>query len=148
VAINVRVDVSGDDLKEIPQRIRSIVAPRFMEVSTDFLQSRMITYAPYKSGELVGSITTKRWGNQYGYFAQVGPTAPHTPFVVLGTAPHDIYPVNARVLHWLSSGGDIFATHVRHPGTRPNPFMDRTQADYEESVDDLWGVAWEEEFRK
>jgi len=155
MAISVKVTVSGDDLTEIPQRIRSIVAPRFMEVSTDFLQSRMITYAPIKSGALVDSITTQRWGNQYGYFASVGPTVPYGPYVSLGTAPHDIYPVNARALHWLSGiaptvglGGDVFAMHVRHPGTKPNPYMDKAEGDYEESINELWGVAWEEEFKR
>ena len=147
MSIDVKVTVSGTELREIPERIRSIVAPRFMEVSTDFLQSRMVTYAPIRKGDLVNSITTKRWGNQYGYFAEVGPTVPYAMYVSLGTAPHDIYPVNAHALHWVA-GGDHFAMHVRHPGTKPNPYITKARMDYQESLDELWGIAWEEEFKR
>jgi hypothetical protein len=46
---------------------------------------------------------------------------PYAGFVVEGTQPHPIYPVNVRALHWDS----IFAAHVNHPGTKPNPFPER-----------------------
>jgi len=150
MAISVEVSVGGDELKEIPKRIRNIVTPRFMEVSTEFLQSRMLTYMPVKTGEMMNSLTTRRWGNQYGYFAEVGPTATYTPYVVMGTLPHDIYPVNARVLHWVdpSTGMDVFAGKARHPGTKPNPFVSKARADYQEELDELWSIAWEEEFKR
>lgn len=43
---------------------------------------------------------------------------PYAPFVIEGTAPHPIYPKNVRALHW----DDVFALHVQHPGTKPDPF--------------------------
>lgn len=46
---------------------------------------------------------------------------PYAPFVIEGTSPHPIYPVNVRALHW----DDVFAAHVNHPGTKPNPFPER-----------------------
>jgi len=60
---------------------------------------------------------------------------PYAVWVVKGSQPHDIYPVNARVLAWQGSHGDnpsleremtgdwIYAHHVHHPGNKPNPFM-------------------------
>jgi hypothetical protein len=147
LAIDVKVSVSGDELREIPKRLRDIVTPRFMEVSTEFLQSRMLTYMPVKTGEMMMSLTTRRWGNQYGYWASVGPTAPYSLLVSLGTAPHDIYPVNARALHWTGPGGEVFARHVKHPGTQPNLFMEKARLDYQEELDNLWLIAWEEEFK-
>jgi hypothetical protein len=46
---------------------------------------------------------------------------PYAGFVIEGTSPHPIYPVNVRALHW----DGIFAAHVQHPGTAPNPFPER-----------------------
>lgn len=43
---------------------------------------------------------------------------PYAGFVLEGTSPHPIYPKNVRALHW----DDVFAMHVNHPGTKPNPF--------------------------
>lgn len=47
-------------------------------------------------------------------------------YVEFGTAPHIIRPVNAKALHWKAGGKDVFAQEVRHPGTRPNPFIRTT----------------------
>jgi hypothetical protein len=46
---------------------------------------------------------------------------PYAGFVIEGTQPHPIYPVNVRALHW----DDVFAAHVNHPGTKPDPFPQR-----------------------
>lgn len=46
---------------------------------------------------------------------------PYAGFVIEGTSPHPIYPKNVRALHW----DDVFALHVNHPGTQPNPFPQR-----------------------
>lgn len=45
----------------------------------------------------------------------------YAPYVIEGTAPHPIYPRNARALHF----DDVFALHVNHPGTKPEPFPER-----------------------
>jgi hypothetical protein len=45
-------------------------------------------------------------------------------FIEFGTRPHIIRAVNAKALHWKnSSGGDVFAKVVHHPGTEPYPFI-------------------------
>lgn len=46
---------------------------------------------------------------------------PYAEFVIGGTQPHPIYPKNVRALHW----DDVFAMHVNHPGTKPDPFPQR-----------------------
>lgn len=58
----------------------------------------------------------------------------YAAYVEFGTKAHDIYPRKARVLAWggprrlsgtLRSGAkaEHFAMHVRHPGTRPKPYL-------------------------
>jgi hypothetical protein len=50
------------------------------------------------------------------------PRGPIAAYVIRGTAPHGIDPVNAPLLHWIGPDGDVFARHVDHPGTRPVPY--------------------------
>lgn len=42
-----------------------------------------------------------------------------------GTAPHIIRPRNAQALRFRIGGRVVYARVVHHPGTRPNPFLDR-----------------------
>jgi hypothetical protein len=42
-----------------------------------------------------------------------------------GTRPHIIRPKNASVLRFTVGGQVVYARVVHHPGTRPNPFLDR-----------------------
>jgi hypothetical protein len=52
--------------------------------------------------------------------------APHSATVHNGSKPHRIYAKPGGVLHWTdSAGNDHFAEHVDHPGTPPNPFLQR-----------------------
>lgn len=50
-------------------------------------------------------------------------TAPYAVFVHEGTRPHVIRPRRARALRFEMDGRVIFAAHVNHPGTAPNPFL-------------------------
>ena len=69
---------------------------------------------------------------------------PYAGFVIEGTSPHPIYPVNVRALHWDS----VFAAHVDHPGTKPNPFperaIDRLLPELTSSLADLFAEMLEE----
>jgi hypothetical protein len=42
-----------------------------------------------------------------------------------GTSPHDIYPSNAQALRFEVGGDVVFAAVVHHPGTAPDPFLDK-----------------------
>jgi hypothetical protein len=74
----------------------------------------------------------------------------YAEYVSTGTRPHDIYPRNKRVLAWPGAGtprratgraragtpssGMVFAMHVHHPGTRPNPYVEEAVAAATEGV--------------
>lgn len=51
----------------------------------------------------------------------VGPRTWYANFVVRGTRAHEIRPRSKRALHW----DDQFASRVRHPGSKANPFPER-----------------------
>ena len=74
------------------------------------------------SGTLAGSM---EWVERDGTLQLVSMDyrGPIARYVVRGTRPHPIDPVNADFLHWTGDGGeDVYAKHVDHPGTAPNPF--------------------------
>lgn len=86
---------------------------------------------PRKTGNLGRSI---KLGRVTPTSVRVQATAGYAAFVELGTRPHEIRPVRARVLAWggarrlsgaLRSGSSPtnFAMVVHHPGTRPQPYL-------------------------
>lgn len=58
------------------------------------------------------------------FIAQV----PYAGYVVNGTRPHRIVPRQAKMLHFLTAadGVPVFAHGVNHPGTKANPFAQRS----------------------
>jgi len=101
----------------------------------------VIEAAHYEGGDIVGSVSTA--DEIYGY-------------VVRGTSAHDIMPVKAKKLHFLSgyapktykrvigsqaggaSGADVFANVVHHPGSEARDFdlaiVEKRQPDFEAIV--------------
>lgn len=77
--------------------------------------------APWKSGYLAQSIVKEVGINE----ATIEALAPYAGFVEKGTAPHEIRPMRAQALRFEVAGQVVFAKLVRHPGTKPNPFMQR-----------------------
>lgn len=84
-----------------------------------------------KTGHLGRSIVP---GVLTATHAQVEARTPYAAFVELGTRPHIIRPVKAKVLAWggtrrlsgaLARGSSPthFARIVHHPGTRPYPYL-------------------------
>lgn len=53
----------------------------------------------------------------------IGAQDPRCAYVINGTEPHPIDPVNASVLVFTVDGQTVFARHVDHPGTQPNNFI-------------------------
>lgn len=65
------------------------------------------------------SSTTAKWVS----------TAPYAVFINAGTGPHIIRARRARALAFFNSAGVLtFRRAVRHPGTKPRPFIDVANA--------------------
>lgn len=60
--------------------------------------------------------------------------AEHFKWIVEGTPPHDIYPVNAQALYW--EGAEHPVKHVFHPGTAPNDYPSEAFISADSDVDD------------
>jgi len=72
---------------------------------------------PYRTGFLLQSFrfaTGRLWARWF-------PTVKYAVYVHEGTRPHEIFPKFKRALYW--EGAEHPVKRVRHPGTKPNPFM-------------------------
>ena len=70
--------------------------------------------------------------------------APYAAYVVKGTAPHEIRPVNASILAFEVGGKLVFTPIVRHPGTKPNPFLEKAAEDARSKVAEVFAGVWQE----
>ena len=74
---------------------------------------------PWRTGFLVQGFQAVLTAGMLRWY----PTASYARFVEFGTAPHMIFPKNAQALYW--PGAQHPVKSVSHPGTAPNPFMER-----------------------
>ncbi len=85
------------------------------------LQNELVLAAPVDTGHLRNSIKVTSDGMtltismvNYGIYVE------------FGTPPHLIKPKDKQALKFKAGGKEVFAKIVRHPGTRPNPFIRNT----------------------
>lgn len=73
---------------------------------------------------------------------------PYAQYVHEGTRSHVISAINGQVLRFTSRGRVIFARRVRHPGSRPDPFLyeaaEAAESDVHECFSDAIGKAIEQ----
>lgn len=82
-----------------------------------------------RTGALERGIVTKVSGRGLGTVVRVHAGGPEAHLLAGGTKPHTITPVRGRALAMTAparAGGPLgFAGVVHHPGTRPDPFVER-----------------------
>lgn len=77
------------------------------------------------TGELENSLIVQPVPTPAGMACQVIADSPHARYFHDGTRPHQIRPVEAKVLRFPGRGG-VVVFHpgpVNHPGTAPHPFL-------------------------
>ena len=135
----VEVSSRGLELSVVADEYPVEVAQRFIERLADQTEAIMFFEAPWKSGKLAQSIVKQVNGLE----ASVGPIVSYAGLVEIGTAPHEIRPIRARVLAFKSSEGKmVFASVVHHLGTKANPFMHRTLEQVEDKTPTVFAEVW------
>lgn len=95
---------------------------------------------PIKTGQLRRSIVM-----DYRPIAiSIYPTVNYAPNVNFGTKAHVILPRTKKVLRFRSGNSWVFAQRVYHPGTKANPFVERTVARSEGGVNRYFDTALDE----
>ncbi len=90
-----------------------------------------------RTGNLQQSITVRFEDDK----AVIGTDKEYAPFVEYGTKAHDILPRRAKALSIPASDGFIFVRRVKHPGSKPYPFMFlNLEARVEGATQEFWRV--------
>lgn len=136
--ITVEISTYGLEFDEVVQKLSGPLRQKLLERLANIAYEKAFFGAPWRTGKLAGSIVKEVSGEE----ASIHALAPYAVYVVNGTAPHEIRPVNARVLAFQAASQMVFTSIVHHPGSAPNPFMQNAAQEAlskaEETFADLW----------
>ena len=62
--------------------------------------------------------------------------------MVEGSAPHEIRAANGGVLSFMVAGKTIFTPIVHHPGTKPNPFLQKAAEKAQSKIGVTFAELW------
>lgn len=106
------------------------------------------------SGQLVNHITGKLWQSMYeieptvsgdSVTAGVGQSAaiaPYGRYLEDGTSPYDIFPKDAKALHFFIGANEIFAKIVHHPGIAARNYMSSSLTDKQQYIAEEYTAAF------
>ena len=126
------------EFDEVASKFSKELRQKLVEKLADMAYASAFFGAPWKTGKLAGSIVKEMGDGE----ASIQALAPHAVYVVKGTRPHEIRPVNALVLAFEVGGRMVFTHLVRHPGTQPNPFMQRAVEDARSKIGEAFAELW------
>lgn len=100
----------------IPEELKNLVNTAAFAVDREVKEA-----SPVITGNLQGATSIDNLSDyEKRIFVDEG-IAPYAIYVIKGTQPHDIYPVNAKALYW--PGADHPVKVVHHPGTEANDYF-------------------------
>ena len=79
--------------------------------------------AGLRTGALRASIHMRHSRDPRGQYVKIGSSLPYARMHHEGTKPHMIYPRKAKQLRFVKRGQVIYASAVRHPGTKANKYL-------------------------
>jgi len=106
--------------------------------SVNIIRPIMVREAPFATGKLRGNI----YARATGLTGMVGPNLSITPYAFIvheGSRPHDIRPRFKKALYWKGALHPVKVVH--HPGTKANPFIERTVDIVRNPVDKIFKLA-------
>jgi hypothetical protein len=134
--IEVDVSTRGLEFDEVAGTLSGKLKCLLVERLAEVAYTEAYHGAPWKTGKLAKSIVKEV--DEDGT-SVIRALAPYAKYVVKGTAPHEIRPVNASCLKFEAAGGDVVFTRlVRHPGTKPNPFLERAVEKARDQAEELF----------
>lgn len=118
----------------LPEELKNLVNTAAFVVDREIKQA-----APVITGNLQGATSIDNLSDYEKRIYVNEGIAPYAIYVIKGTKPHDIYPVDAHALYW--PGADHPVKHVSHPGNEANDYfqtgVDNAQSDIQSAVDEF-----------
>jgi hypothetical protein len=136
--IEFSVTKSGLEFSELTQKLSGPLRQKLIERVTDIAWAKAFYGAPIKTGFLASTVYKQVTEGE----GIVGVAASYAKFVVEGTAPHEIRAPDSGVLSFMVAGKRIFTPIVHHPGTKPNPFMQKAVDEARSKVDGTFAELW------
>ena len=134
-SVEVEVSTRGLEFEETAKRLDPQLRGLLIERLAEVAYFEAFYGAPWKSGNLARSIVKEVEAES----AVIRVLAKYGIYVVAGTAPHEIRPVGASCLAFRAkSGAMVFTRLVRHPGTKPNPFLEEAAEKTRDQVDEIF----------
>jgi hypothetical protein len=100
----------------IPEELKNLVNTAAFAVDREVKEA-----SPVITGNLQGATSIDNLSDyEKRIFVDEG-IAPYAIYVIKGTKPHDIYPVNAKALYWPGAEHPVKVVH--HPGTEANDYF-------------------------
>lgn len=113
-----------------------------MEAAAEMLLGFLVSFTPVKTGETAGA-----WAVVPGEWHEFYITNSNTPvidYLTEGTSAHQILPIIAKALHWISDvGGDAFSKGHFVSGIMPIPIEDLALDELDAYLDQLFDAAEE-----
>lgn len=102
----------------------SLAAPYVAETTRRALDGARVG-APKKTGRMANSLKMMMRPRRTFVYGRVTASPRYTHYVERGTRPHRIQAKNKKALKFIKGGKTVIVRAVRHPGTKPRPFMFR-----------------------
>jgi len=133
------LDELREAFKQAPKEVDRFLQKATKDAGKLILQTEK-QEVPIKTGTLRRSIVM-----DYRPIAvSIYPTVNYSLDVNFGTKAHIIRPRTKKVLRFRSGNNWVFASRVYHPGTKANPFVERTVARSEGGVNRSFDTALDE----
>ena len=141
MSVSVEVSTRGLQFDELAETLSGPLRQKLIERLADVAWASAFWNAPRKTGNLAGTIVKEVGDGK----ASITALAPYAVYVVKGTRPHIIRPVNGSVLAFEGAGGKmVFTRLVHHPGTKPNTFMQNAVEDARGKAEEVFAQLWQE----
>jgi hypothetical protein len=139
VSVSVEVSTRGLEFGEVAEKLSGSVRQKLLERLADVAWSSAFCSAPRRTDNLASTIVKEINDGK----ATIDALASYAIYVAKGTRPHTIRPVNGSVLAFEGSGGKmVFTRLIHHPGTKPNPFMQRAVEDARGKAEEVFAQLW------
>jgi hypothetical protein len=136
---SVAVSTSGLEFDDVVQKLSGPLRQKLIEKLADIAWASAFWNAPRRTGYLASTIIKEVVDGE----ASIDALASYAVYIVKGTRPHVIRPVNASVLAFETADGRMVFTHlVNHPGTKPNPFMQQAAEDARSKAEETFAKLW------
>jgi hypothetical protein len=136
--IEFQVSSSGLEFEAVAEKLSGPLKQKLIERVTDIAFAAAVWGAPVKTGYLASTVYKDIGFGE----AKVGAAASYAEAVEKGTRPHEIRPINGKLLAFKVAGKMIFTPIVHHPGTKANPFLERAVDEAASKVELVFADLW------